>query len=39
VLPARLDDTLAANVVRVPAGLAQTATLGALFGAITVEKA
>jgi len=39
VLPARLDDTLAADVVRVPAGLAQTATLGALFGAITVEKA
>lgn len=39
VLPARVDDTLAANVVRVPAGLAQTATLGALFGAITVEKA
>jgi NADH-quinone oxidoreductase subunit G len=39
VLPARLDATLAAGVVRVPAGLAETATLGALFGAITVEKA
>jgi NADH-quinone oxidoreductase subunit G len=39
VLPARLDATLAADVVRVPAGLAETATLGALFGAITVEKA
>jgi NADH-quinone oxidoreductase subunit G len=39
VLPARLDASLAANVVRVPAGLAETATLGALFGAITVEKA
>ncbi len=39
VLPARLDASLAANVVRVPAGLAATATLGAMFGAITVEKA
>jgi NADH-quinone oxidoreductase subunit G len=39
VLPARLDATLAANVVRVPAGLAETATLGAAFGALTVEKA
>ena len=39
VLPARLDDTLAVDVVRVPAGLAETATLGAMFGAITVEKA
>ena len=39
VLPARLDASLAANVVRVPAGLAETATLGAMFGAITVEKA
>jgi len=38
-LPARLDATLAAGVVRVPAGLAETATLGAMFGAITVEKA
>lgn len=39
VLPARLDATLAADVVRVPAGLAETATLGAMFGTITVEKA
>ena len=38
-LPARLDATLAAGVVRVPAGLAETATLGAMFGVITVEKA
>jgi NADH-quinone oxidoreductase subunit G len=38
-LPARLDASLAAEVVRVPAGLAETATLGAMFGAITVEKA
>ena len=38
-LPARLDASLAANVVRVPAGLAETAALGAMFGAITVEKA
>ncbi len=37
-LPARLDSSLAANVVRVPAGLAETATLGAMFGAISVEK-
>ena len=39
VLPAREDATLAAHTVRVPAGLAETATLGAMFGAITVEKA
>ncbi|MES2716660.1 MAG: NADH-quinone oxidoreductase subunit NuoG [Pseudomonadota bacterium] len=39
VLPAKLETSLAANVVRVPAGLAETATLGAMFGAITVEKA
>jgi len=38
-LPARLDATLAAGVVRVPAGLEETATLGAMFGVITVEKA
>jgi NADH-quinone oxidoreductase subunit G len=38
-LPARLDARLPANVVRVPAGLAETATLGAMFGAIVVEKA
>jgi NADH-quinone oxidoreductase subunit G len=38
VLPARLDAGLAATAVRVPAGHADTATLGAMFGAITVEK-
>ncbi|MEO5696547.1 MAG: molybdopterin-dependent oxidoreductase, partial [Burkholderiaceae bacterium] len=39
LLPARLDESLAANVVRVPAGHADTAALGAMFGAIAVEKA
>lgn len=39
VLPARLDATLAATAVRVPAGHPCTASLGAMFGAITVEKA
>ncbi|MEK8052399.1 NADH-quinone oxidoreductase subunit NuoG [Ideonella sp. DXS22W] len=39
VLAARLDATLAANAVRVPAGHADTASLGAMFGAIAVEKA
>ena len=39
VLPARLDATLAAGAVRVPAGHAGTAALGAMFGAIEVEKA
>jgi len=39
VLPARLEAGLAANTVRVPAGHADTAMLGAMFGAITVEKA
>ena len=39
VLPARLDPTLAATAVRVPAGHPDTATLGPMFGAITVEKA
>ncbi len=38
VLPARLDATLAATAVRVPAGHPDTAALGAMFGAITVEK-
>ncbi len=38
VLPAREDHTLAANAVRVSAGHKTTATLGAMFGAITVEK-
>ena len=35
VLPARLDTTLAPTAVRVPT----TVTLGAMFGAITVERA
>jgi NADH-quinone oxidoreductase subunit G len=39
VLPARLDTTLAATAVRVSAGHAHTAMLGAMFGAISVEKA
>ena len=39
VLPARLDATLATNTVRVPAGHAETATLGAMFGPISVERA
>ena len=38
VLPARLDATLEGGTVRIPAGHADTATLGALFGAVTVEK-
>ena len=38
VLPARLDATLAATVLRVPAGHPDTASLGAMFGAISVEK-
>ena len=39
VLPAKVDDTLAAGAVRVPAGHPDTAALGAMFGALTVEKA
>ena len=39
LLPARLDATLARNVVRVPAGHPSTATLGAMFGPISVTKA
>jgi NADH-quinone oxidoreductase subunit G len=38
LLPARLDSTLAANTVRVPAGHLSTADLGAMFGVVTVEK-
>ena len=38
VLPARVDATLASTAVRVPAGHPDTAALGAMFGAITVEK-
>ena len=37
-LVAAIDDNLPANVVRVAAGHATTASLGAMFGAITVEK-
>ncbi len=37
-LPARLDATLADNTVRVPVGHSDTAALGAMFGAIAVEK-
>ena len=38
VLPAREEATLAANTDRVPAGHADTATLGAMFGGLRVEK-
>jgi NADH-quinone oxidoreductase subunit G len=38
-LPAREDATLAANAVRIAAGHASTTTLGAMFGAIHVERA
>ena len=37
-LPARLDATLNARTVRVSSGGAQTRTLGAMFGPITVDK-
>jgi NADH-quinone oxidoreductase subunit G len=39
VLAAQLDTSLPATVVRVPAGVPETAALGALFGAISVTKA
>jgi len=39
LLPAALDASLPANVVRVPTGHPATASLGASFGAIRVEKA
>lgn len=39
VLAAREDSTLAADAVRVPAGHQATASLGAMFGAVTVERA
>jgi NADH-quinone oxidoreductase subunit G len=39
VLPARVDATLAPTAVRVPAGHPDTAALGAMFGALTVERA
>jgi NADH-quinone oxidoreductase subunit G len=39
VLPARLDPSLAATAVRVPAAHPDTAALGPMFGPLTVEKA
>lgn len=39
VLPAHPDATLASTAVRVPAGHPATASLGAMFGAVTVERA
>ncbi len=39
VLAARRDDSLAATAVRVAAGHPATASLGAMFGTLTVEKA
>jgi NADH-quinone oxidoreductase subunit G len=38
VLAARLDASLADNAVRVPAGHPATASLGAMFGTVTVAK-
>lgn len=38
-LPAVLDASLAADAVRVPAGLSETAALGAMFGTLNVSKA
>lgn len=38
-LPARLDASLADHTVRVPAGHALTAALGAMFGPLSIEKA
>ena len=37
VLPARRDATLAPGTVRVPAGHPDTASLGAMFGTLTLE--
>jgi len=39
LLPARLDASLAAGTVRVPAGHPDTAGLGAMFGSLTVAAA
>ena len=39
VLTARLDASLAPTAVRVPAGHPHTASLGAMFGPVVVEKA
>lgn len=38
-LPAREDATLAPNAVRIAAGHPATAALGAMFGALTIERA
>ena len=38
VLPVHVDASLAASAVRVPAGHTATASLGAMFGALSVEK-
>ena len=37
-LPARLDATLNARTVRIPSGTPHARTLGAMFGAITIDK-
>ena len=39
LLEAALDNRLPDGVVRVPAGHASTSTLGAMFGAISLERA
>jgi NADH-quinone oxidoreductase subunit G len=39
VLELARDDTLAENVVRIPAAHPSTATLGAMFGQVTLERA
>jgi NADH-quinone oxidoreductase subunit G len=39
VLAAQLDTTLASTAVRIPAGCAATASLGAMFGPVILEKA
>jgi NADH-quinone oxidoreductase subunit G len=39
LLECTLDDRVADDVVRIPAGHASTSTLGAMFGAVTLEKA
>ncbi len=39
LLPARLDPTLAAETVRIPAGHADTVILGAMFGTVRIEAA
>jgi NADH-quinone oxidoreductase subunit G len=39
LLEVALDDRLPDGVVRVPAGHPATSTLGAMFGAITLERA